>query len=85
MYPSTALTAEQHADLYARARRQAQLLRRAAVIDFWRGVYGLGARTLSAARRLLRSTSTSNSTSTVATARVSTTRINPVSRNPSGA
>ena len=50
MYYSTNLTPEQHADLFARARCQAQVLRRAAIADFWRSVFRLGARALRAAQ-----------------------------------
>ena len=49
MYPTTHLTASERADLHARARRQAQSLRRAAVADFWQGVHRLGANALRAA------------------------------------
>jgi hypothetical protein len=39
MYTFTHLTAAERADVHARARSQAQDLRRAAVGDFWHGVY----------------------------------------------
>ena len=52
MYPSTALTMEQRACLHAEARRQSQMLRRAAVADFWRAAYRLTANALRAARYL---------------------------------
>lgn len=39
MYPSTYLTAEQRADVHDGARHLAQHLRRAAIADFWQGVY----------------------------------------------
>ncbi len=71
MYPSTALSPEQRADLHARARRQAQLLRRAAVVDFWHGAYRLGASALQAAWHMVHRTA-------------STTAATPVSRKPSG-
>jgi hypothetical protein len=52
MYPTTTLNPEQRAQLHARARRQAQMLRRAAVADFWRAAYLLTADALRAAQRL---------------------------------
>ena len=39
MFPSTHFTTEQLADVHDRARSQAQHLRRAAIADFWQGVY----------------------------------------------
>lgn len=73
MYPFDPLTPEQHADLYARARRQARLLRQDARDAFWHGVYRLGARALRGAQRARRRTSA------FAASR------SPLSRNPSGA
>ena len=76
MFPTTHLTAAQRADIHARARRQAQSLRRAAVTDFWQGVYHFGANTVRAALHLLRRTANSANTTTTHT-------ITPT-RNPSG-
>lgn len=81
MYPSTPLTAEQRDYMHARARRQAQVLREAAIDDFWRGVYTLGARALRAARRALRRTGT---VAAAAAARTTNGGGSPVSHNPSG-
>ena len=53
MYPSTALTSAQRADMYAQARHQAQLLRRAAIADFWSAAYHLAADALRAAQHAL--------------------------------
>lgn len=49
MYPTTHLSASERADLHARARSQAQALRRAAAADFWHGVRRLGANAVRAA------------------------------------
>ncbi|MES2949967.1 MAG: hypothetical protein V4858_15600 [Pseudomonadota bacterium] len=71
MYPTTVLTPEQRADLHTQARRQAQLLRRAAIAGFWRGVYRLGASALQATWHVVHRTTTTTATTLV-------------SRNPSG-
>jgi hypothetical protein len=68
MYPSTTLTPQQRADIHARARRQAQLLRRAAVADFWHSVYGYAVRVLRTVR---------------AATKTATTTANPSSHKPS--
>lgn len=46
MNTSTTLTVEQHANLYAQARRDALALRRAAIDAFWLQAFRLGARAL---------------------------------------
>ena len=46
MHTSPTLTLEQHANLYAQARRDALALRRAAVDAFWQKAFRLGARAL---------------------------------------
>ena len=53
MYPSTTLTPAQRADIHDRARRQAQLLRRAAIADFWNAAYSLVASRLRVAQQVL--------------------------------
>ena len=53
MYPSTALTPAQQANMYAQARHQAQLLRRAAIADFWSAAYRLAADALRATQHAL--------------------------------
>lgn len=53
MYPTITLTPAQRADMYAQARRQAQLLRRAAIADFWHAAYRLAADALRAAQHVL--------------------------------
>lgn len=53
MYTTTPLTPAQRADIHARARRQAQLLRRAAIADFWHAAYRLAADGLRTAQHAL--------------------------------
>lgn len=53
MYTTTPLTPAQRADIHASARRQAQLLRRAAAADFWYAAYRLAADGLRAAQHTL--------------------------------
>ncbi len=53
MYAATSLTPEQRANIHERARRQALLLRKAAVADFWHATYRLAADALRAAQHAL--------------------------------
>ncbi len=53
MNNSTPLTPAQRADIHDRARRQAQVLRRAAIADMWRSVYCFAADALRAAQHRL--------------------------------
>ena len=52
MYSTTTLSTEQRARLHVLARRQAQLLRRAAISDFWHTAYHLAAHALRVVRHL---------------------------------
>ncbi len=53
MYTATPLTPEQRASIHECARREAQLLRRAALTDFWIAAYRLVADALRAAKNAL--------------------------------